>query len=167
MASNIGKRVLDGLNKQINDEMVSGYVYISMSTVFSDMGLNGCSKWARLRYNERMEDCMKIIDFISLRAAPVKFLPIPAPKRDWRAPLHIFEEVARVEQRTLLNFSSLVEIALADKDFSSFEFLQTFIKQQTEHDAFATYLLDRIRKMQSTDTGVLMFDKELGDKIGQ
>lgn len=164
MASNMGKRILDGLNKQINDEMVSTYTYLSMSTVFSDMGLNGCSKWARSQFNEKIEDYLKMIDFIALRAAPVRFLPVPPPKRDWRAPLHIFEEVSRVEQRILLNFSSLVETAMADKDFASFEFLQLFIKKQVENDAQATYLLDRIRKMQSTDTGVLMFDKELGDK---
>lgn len=164
MATTIGKRVLDGLNKQINDEMVASYTYLSMSTVFSDMGLNGCSKWARFQFNEKIKDYTKIVDFVILRAAAIRLLPVPAPKRDWRAPLHIFEEVVRLEQRISLNFSTLTDLSVGEKDYASFEFLEFFVKKQAENDALATYLLDRIRKMQSTDIGVLMFDKELGER---
>lgn len=161
MPSSIGKRVLEALSKQINDEMIIAYTFLSMVAVFSDMGLNGCSKWARVQYDGTTRRALKITDYILLRGAPVKLLPIPAPKRDWRAPLHMFEEVVRIEQRNSSNCTTLVETAVADKDYATQHFLMYFVNDQMKRDAFATYALDRIRKMQSTDVGVLLFDKEL------
>lgn len=164
MVSNIGKRVFENLNKQVTDEMATAYTFLSMSGVFSDMGLNGCAKWTRSQFEEKINRSLEIFDHIILRGAKVKFLPIPAPKHDWRAPLHIFEEITRIEQRTTTAFAAMLDIAIAEKDHGSVNFIRKFVDRQVEKDAFATYLLDRLRKMQSTDLGVLMFDKELADK---
>lgn len=54
---------------------------------------------------------------------------------------------------------------MSEKDHGTVNFVRWFVDKQVEKDAFATYLLDRLRKMQSTDLGVLMFDKELADKL--
>lgn len=165
MVTNVGKRVFENLNKQITDEMASAYTFLSMSGVFSDMGLNGCAKWTRSQFKEKIERGQKIFDHLLLRGAKVKLLPIPAPKHDWRASLHIFEEVIRLEQRTTTAFAAMVDIAMSEKDHGTVNFVRWFVDKQVEKDAFATYLLDRLRKMQSTDLGVLMFDKELADKL--
>ena len=164
MATNIGKRVFENLNKQVTDEMATAYTFLSMSGVFSDMGLNGCAKWARSQFEEKIERSLKIFDHILLRGAKIKFLPIPVLKHDWRAPLHIFEEVVRIEQRVTTAFAAIADISIAEKDHGTANFVKWFVDRQVEKEAFATYLLDRLRKMQSTDLGVLMFDKELADK---
>ena len=71
MATNIGKRVYEPLNKQITEEMIIAYTFLSMSGVLSDMGLNGCAQWTRSQFNEKIKRSQKIFDHIITRGAKV------------------------------------------------------------------------------------------------
>lgn len=164
MPTNIGKRVHEPLNKQITEEFIVAYTYLSMSSVLSDMGLDGCAQWTKMQFAENIENGVKIYNHIIDRCAKAKLLPIPAPKQDWRAPLHIFEEIARLEQKTTTSFSGIMDASAADKDHATYSFLKYFIDKQIEKESVAASLLDRLRKMQSTDLGVIMFDSELARK---
>ncbi|MDR0678081.1 MAG: ferritin [Holosporaceae bacterium] len=161
MNANLGKRVYEGLNKQICEELNSAYLYMAMSGVFKDMGLNGSARWIMLWAKGRRRDAMKIFEHIHKRGAKVKLQPITAPKQDWRAPLHIFEEVLRHEQRITGMVNAIYEFTIAEKDYQSQCFMTYFVNEQVEREATASSLLDKLRKMQSTDLGVLMFDSEL------
>ena len=136
MSVTFGKRIFESLNNQIKEELIIGYTLLSMSSVFADMNLKGCEQWAREQSQNRLQRSQKIFDHIILRGAKVKLMPIPAPKHDWRAPLHMFEEVSRIEQRTSGNFTAMVEIATAEKDYASLNFLQWFVEEQIKNDAF-------------------------------
>jgi ferritin len=165
MATNVGKRTFDSINKQITEEIQSAYMFLSMAGVFSDMGLDGCAKWSKKQFNERIERGIKLHDHITMRGDKIKLLPIVAPKQDWRAPLHIFEEVLRLEQRTAVVLSAILDLATSDKDYVTNDFIGYMLKQQMEKESFAKFLLDRLRKMQSTELGVIMFDSELVNRI--
>ncbi len=165
MSTNIGKRVYEPLNKQVSEEFILAYTYLSMSSVLSDMGLDGCAQWAKFQFNEKIKRGIKIYNHVLDRGAKVKLLPVPAPKQDWRAPLHIFEEIMRLEQRVTTAFAGMMDAATADKDHSTYSFLKWFIDEQVEKESIAASLLDRLRKMQSTDLGVMMFDNELSNRV--
>lgn len=164
MATNIGKRVYDPLNKQITDEYIFAFLFLSMSSVLSDMGLNGCSEWTKMQFHNRMFRGTLIYEHILKRGAKIRLMQMPAFKQDWRAPLHIFEEILRMEQRTTNAIAGIADLAIADKDHATNCFLRFFINQQVEKEAEITFLLDRLRKMQSTELGVIMFDAELSKK---
>ncbi|MDR1334016.1 MAG: ferritin [Holosporaceae bacterium] len=165
MAVSIGKRSYEALNKQITEEFASGYLYIAMSSVFKDMGLDGCASWIMQQSQERCRDAMKIYDHMQQRSAKIKLLPIPAPKQEWRAPLHIFEEVMRNTQKNTQCISGIYELSMAEKDYQTQSFIMWFISKQVEEEAQISSILDRLRKMQSTELGVLIFDAELGKKV--
>ncbi|GHU19394.1 hypothetical protein FACS189472_09110 [Alphaproteobacteria bacterium] len=160
-----GKRVHDALNKQITAEMTSSYTFLSMANVFSDMGLVGCSKWAMLQARDRLERSMRIYSHMRSRNGKVRFLQIQPPKQDWRAPLHIFEEIVRMEQGVSSAIMLLYDYALGDKDFQSQTLLMWFIEDQIGKESLAEELLNRFRKMQTTDLGVFMFDEEVNNRV--
>lgn len=164
MSVALGKRVYEILNKQITEELASSYLYLGMASVLSDMGLQGCSSWMIKQSEEEYEHAMKIYNHMLERGAKVKLLPITAPKQEWRAPLHIFEEMHRHEQKVTSLIHAIYEAALADKDYSTMSFIKWFIDEQVEEEATATDLLDRLRKMQGSELGVIMFDKELAQR---
>ncbi|MCR5224844.1 MAG: ferritin [Alphaproteobacteria bacterium] len=164
MAISLGKRVAEILNRQITEEFSSSYLYMAMSAVLSDMGLEGCASWMMKQAEEEYRHGMKIFNHMLERGAKVKLLPIAASKQEWRAPLHIFEEMQRHEQKVTSLIHAIYEAAVADKDYSTMSFIQWFIDEQVEEESVATNLLDRLRKMQSSDLGVLMFDEELGKR---
>jgi ferritin len=161
----IGKRIHEALNKQINEELIASYLFMAMSNVFEDMRLKGCAHWAHLQSREKYARAMQIYRHLMDRAVKIKFLPIPAPKQEWRAPLHIFEDIVRLEQKMSVSFYAFYEVSLAEKDYLSQPLLLQFIEKQRKAEMEAEGLLDRLRKMQGTDVGVLMFDENLAKLI--
>ncbi|MDR3179644.1 MAG: ferritin [Holosporaceae bacterium] len=162
-----GKRVFDLLNKLITEELMVAYTFLAMSSVLADMGLEGCSHWTEAQSEKRIWRSMRVYRHIRLRNGRVRFLQIPAPKQDWRAPLHIFEEIFKMEQRISSNIMSLYEFALGDKDYQTKEIIEWFIDDQMKNEAFVENLLGRFRKMQTTDLGVFMFDEEMERRTSQ
>lgn len=164
MSVALGKRTYEILNKQVTEEFASSYLYLGMASVLSDMGLDGCAHWMKLQAEEECTHAMRIFDHLIKRGVKVKLLPVQASKQEWRAPLHIFEEMARHEQRITLLMFAIYEAAIADKDYATLSFIQWFIDEQVEEEATAKSLLDRLRKMQSSELGVMQFDMELGQR---
>ncbi|MDR0555521.1 MAG: ferritin [Holosporaceae bacterium] len=164
MAVNFGKRVHEALNKQICDDFEIAYLYISMSSILKNMGLGGCARWVTNQSQKKYKRALKIFEHMQDRNSKVKLNPIAAPKQEWRAPLHIFEEMQRREQRISASLDAIYEITQAEKDYQSQCFLAWFINEQTEVEAMVTNLQDRLRKMQTTDLGVILFDMELSQK---
>ncbi|MDR0632463.1 MAG: ferritin [Holosporaceae bacterium] len=161
MGMSFGKRVYELLNKQISEEFGSSFLYMAMSAVLKDMGLDGCASWMMLQSKEKYQHAMKILEHIQERNAKVKLLPIAAPGQAWRAPLHIFEEMLRHEQKVSTLIDSIYELSVSEKDYVTQNFISCFVKEQSEKEAAVSNLLNRLRKMQSTDLGVIMFDTEL------
>jgi ferritin len=166
MAIPLGKRVHELLNKQVTEEFAASYLCFAMSGVFADMELFGCSKWMLNRSKEKLVRGEKLYNYITKRGVKVKLLQLPAPKQDWRAPLHIFEEFLRFEQKVANVYVAGYECAVADKDYPSQSFLMQFIEMQIEAEAAVVALLDRLRKMQTSDMGVLLFDAEVAKMNG-
>ncbi|MDR2646029.1 MAG: ferritin [Holosporaceae bacterium] len=165
MGVSFGKRVFDMLNKQISEEFGTAYLYLAMSGVLKDMGLTGCADWMMRQFQEEYRQAIKIYKHIQERGTKIKLLPIAAPKQEWRAPIHIFEEMLRHEQKNSVMINAIYEYALAEKDYQSLCFITEFVQEQAKKEATIAYLFDRLRKMQSTELGVIMFDAELSQKV--
>jgi ferritin len=132
-----------------------------MYILLKDMGLAGCATWMLAKSQGKTAQTVELCDYICYRGAKIRLQPIPAPKQDWRAPLHIFEEIIRLEQKSAASLATIYEAAVADKDYPSQHFLMQFISKQMKREMSITKILERLRRMQATDIGVLTFDREL------
>jgi ferritin len=165
MGVSFGKRVFDMLNKQISEELSLAYLYMAMSGVLRDMGLAGCALWMMKQSKGEYLQALKIFTHIQERSAKVKLLPIAAPKQDWRAPIHIFEEMLRHEQKNTVLINGIYEYSITEKDYQSLCFITEFVNEQVRKESEIAALFDKLRKMQSTELGVIMFDAELAKKV--
>lgn len=163
MVTDIGKRVYDLLNKQISESFQTSLMFLAIDGVFCDMGLNGCANWAKRQYTDAHSQAIEIFDHIMSRGGKVRFMPIPAFKQDWRAPLHIFEETLRIQTRMATCFCAIADSAVIDKDHVTHSFIAPFVQKQAKKEAEAAFLLDRLRKMQSTELGVILFDTNIAN----
>jgi ferritin len=159
-----GKRVYEVVNKHIMDEFASAYAFLTMSTVLFEMGLKGCAKWTEIQAKKRAERAMVVYHHMQMRNGKIRLLPIPITKQEWRAPLHIFEEMLRLEQRLAASITAIYEFSVGDKDFQTQGLLTWFIQEQLKNEATAEELLGKLRKIQSTDLGVFMFDAEMAHR---
>ncbi len=160
----LSKTMEDALNKQINRELYSSYLYLAMSAYFKSGNLDGFAKWMRVQAEEEKAHGMKIYDYVIARGGKVALLAIEAPKVKWASAGKVFEEVYAHEQKVTGMINALVELAIKEKDHATFEMLQWFVKEQVEEEENASAILVRIRMIGDVPGHLFCLDHELGER---
>lgn len=158
------KKMLNALNKQINAELYSAYLYLSMSAYFESINLNGCAHWMRAQANEEQTHAMKFYKFICERLERVEFTAIEAPKNEWASPLAVFENAFAHEQEITKMIHHLMVIALETKDYATQSLLKWFIDEQIEEEASADEVVQKLKMIGNHPAIVLALDQELGKR---
>lgn len=149
MSSAISKKMSEAINGQINREIYSAYLYLSMASYFDSIGLKGCANWMKIQYREEMMHAMKMYEYLYQRGARVIMLPIEAPLSEWGSPLAVFEATLAHEKKVTGLINGLVSIAKEEHDGDAIKFLDWFIKEQEEEEESAG---DKVAKFQKAGT---------------
>ena len=160
----IGKPMQDAMNEQINKELFSSFLYLSMAAYFEEKNLSGFAHWMRMQADEEREHAMKFYDFILERGGRVLLKAIDAPKTEWSSSLEVAEEVAAHEAKVTASIYALYELALQEKDYPAQVMLQWFISEQVEEEKNAGEIVADLKLIEDRGTAVLMLDKQLGKR---
>lgn len=160
----ISKVMQDAMNDQINKELCSSYLYLSMAAYFEDKNLPGFAHWMRAQEAEEREHAMKIYDFILERGGKVILKAIDAPKVEWASTLEIAEETAAHEAKVTASIYALYETALKEKDYPAQVMLQWFITEQVEEEKNAAEIVANLKLIEERGTAVLMLDHRLAKR---
>ncbi|MFC1515881.1 ferritin [Thermodesulfobacteriota bacterium] len=160
----LSERVEKALNDQLNAEMYSGYLYLSMNAYFKSINLDGFANWMYHQAIEEMEHGMKFYDFINQRGGRVTLQAIEAPPTEWDSPLDIFEETLKHEQKVTGLINSLVDTALAENDHATNIFLQWFVTEQVEEEESVGGVLEQLKLLGDAKGGLFMMDRELANR---
>jgi len=158
-------KILEEMNKQINEELFSGYLYYSMSAHFESVGLPGFAHWMRTQALEEQEHAHRFYNYINERGGDVKLQAIEAPQTEWSSPLQIFEAAYKHEQHITGRINKLVEIAQEEKDHASVNFLQWFVAEQVEEEASADEVVQRLKLVEDSKGGLFMIDREMAQRV--
>ena len=161
----LNTRILDELNKQMNAELYSAYLYLSMSAYFESINMAGCANWMRVQAQEEMTHTMKFYSFIVERDGRIKMSSIKAPPDEWNSPLDAFESAYAHEQKVTGMINDLVNIAIEEKDHATNSFLQWFVNEQVEEEATTEGIVQKIKLMGDTSGAMFMLDNELGQRV--
>jgi ferritin len=160
----ISKAMQEAINNQINKEMFSSYLYLSMSAYFEENNLSGFAHWMRLQATEENEHAMKFFDFLVERGGRVSLSAIETPKATWENSLNAFQQALAHEEMITASINSLYELALKEKDYASQIFLQWYISEQVEEEKNAGDIIHQLKMIDAHGTAVLMLDKQLGKR---
>ena len=160
----IGKPMQDALNEQINKELFSSYLYLSMAAYFEEKNLSGFGTWMRVQADEEREHAMKFYDFILETGGKVMLKAIEAPKTEWNSNLEVAEEVAAHEAKVTASIYALYELALKEKDYPAQVMLQWFISEQVEEEKNAAEIVANLKLIEERGTAVLMLDHRLAKR---
>jgi ferritin len=160
----LSKTLEDALNKQVNREFYSAYLYLAMSAYFETASLKGFAKWMRLQSKEERVHGEKIYNYILARCGRVTLGDIEAPKAKWASAGKVFEETYAHEQKVTAMIHNLVELATKEKDHATFEMLQWFVKEQVEEEANAGDILAQIKILGDVPGHLFWLDHELGKR---
>jgi len=135
----ISKKIEKALNKQINAELYSAYLYLSMVAYFESVNLPGFANWMKVQTQEELMHAMKIYDFVNERGGRVVLKAIEAPPTEWDSPLDAFEATYKHEQKVTGLINNLVNLAIEEKDHATSSFLQWFVNEQVEEESSVGY----------------------------
>lgn len=161
---NISKKMQDAINEQINAELYSAYLYLSMAAYFESMNLGGFAKWMRVQFQEEQAHALKFFEYVLERGGDVELKAIAAPKTKWSSTLEAFKEVQAHEQHVTSLINKLYEAALEDKDYASQALLQWYITEQVEEEKNAAEIVANLELIEARGTAVLMLDHRLGKR---
>jgi len=158
----ISKKMQDAFVDQINEELFSSYLYLSMAAWFESQNLRGMAKWMYVQAGEEREHGMKFYGEIVERGGRVKLTAIKEPQFEWKTPLEAFKAAFAHEQHITKRINDLTDMAIKEKDHASEIFLQWFVKEQVEEEATAEELLAKVAMIGDSKNGLFMMDRELG-----
>ena len=156
----IDKRLEEELNKQLNAELYSAYLYLSMSAYCADNNLAGFSHWMQLQFEEEQSHAMKFFQYILDRGGKVELKQINQPKQEWDGIIDVFAAVLKHEQSITKMINDLVNVAMEERDHATVNLLQWYVSEQVEEEATVSDLLDQLRLIEGKGAGLFMLDRE-------
>ena len=161
----LSQKMEKAYNDQINAELYSAYLYMSMASWFEGQQMMGFAHWLKVQSQEEMTHALKLYGHVNERGGRVQLAAIAGPPMDWNSPLAVFEEVLKHEQKVTGLINNLVDLAQAEKDHASFNFLQWFVGEQVEEEASAQDVIGKLKMVDQTSGGLFMLDKEMAARV--
>ena len=161
----IGEKMRKALNGQVNAELYSAYLYLSMCAYFESVDLAGFANWMRVQTQEEVAHAMKIYDYVNERGGRVILEAIEKPVSEWDSPLAAFGAVFAHEQKVTGLINELVNLAIEEKDHAANIFLQWFVNEQVEEEAGADAIVKKLKLVADAPGGLYMLDAELAQRV--
>jgi ferritin len=159
------KKIEESLNKEVNAEFYSAYLYLSMSAYFERQNMKGFANWMKVQYQEELAHALHIVDYINGRGGRVKLVAITAPKHDWKNSIEVFTDTLKHEVTVTDQINELVDISLKEKDHATVNILQWFVSEQVEEEANVSEILQQLKIIEGKGPGLFMIDRELKMRV--
>ncbi|MDH5461797.1 MAG: ferritin [Candidatus Bathyarchaeota archaeon] len=160
----ISKKLVDAINDQINYELYSGYIYLSMAAWFEEQNLDGMAQWMKKQAKEEYEHAMKFWDHVVDRGGRVILKTIEAPKIEWDSPLEVWKDACQHEMNVTKRIFKIGKIAEKEDDKSATPLLQWFYDEQVEEEEQTMKVRNQLRMIGDSTNALLMLDSKLGQR---
>ena len=161
----LSQQLHEALNAQINAEMWSAYLYLSMSVDAEAKGLKGVANWFYVQFQEEQDHARILMNYILSRDEKVTLLPIEEVRTEWASPLEMFQDTLTHEKKVTAMINNLAAIAAEDKDFASSNMLVWFVDEQVEEEESARGMITACEAVEGNKFGLYMLDKELAARV--
>ena len=157
----ISEKLEKAFNDQINKELYSEYLYLSMQAYFERLNLKGFVNWMNVQVQEEHAHAMGMFNYVHERGGKVELEAIDKPQVEWNSPLHVFEEVLKHEEFLTSRINALMDVAEEVKDRAALSFLDWYLKEQVEEESNVGGVLATLKLIKDDAKALLMLDKEL------
>jgi len=161
----LNEKMEEALNEQINRELYSSYLYLSMAAYSSAIGLPGFSHWFKVQVKEETIHGMKIFDYINMQGGRVRLKEIKEPPLEFGTPMEMFQKTLQHEQFVTRSINDLVELALSEKDEITVSFLQWYVEEQVEEEENDNEIIDKLKIVGENKDALAALDAELSKRL--
>ena len=161
----INEKVEKIIIDQINKEFYSAYLYLAMSSYFSNIGLLGFANWMRIQTQEETAHAMLMYDYLINRGVNITLAQIASPNHDWVSPLNVMEAVLKHEEYVTSLINNIMSIAEDAKDRATMSYFNWFIDEQVEEEGNAQDIIAKLKLIGEDKSALYLLDKDLSARV--
>ena len=158
------KKMENALNQQVNAELWSAYLYLSMSCDMDNKGYKGFASWFALQAKEEFEHATRFMKYLGARGGKVSLLQIDPVAQEWASPIDAFNETLQHEKVITDSIHKLMDMAVELNDYATQNMLKWFVDEQVEEEGTAHAIVEKLERIKDIPAGLYMLDKELGGR---
>lgn len=159
------KKIEDALNAQINAEMWSAYLYLSMAAYCHANGNPGMGKWFEIQFQEEQDHARIFFNYVIQRGGEVRLTAIEEVPTQWKSLVDVFESTLEHEKKVTSLINDLCALSMKENDYATQSMLKWFIDEQVEEEENAKTIIDKLKMIKDNGYGLYMIDKELGARV--
>ena len=161
----ISKKLQDAFNEQINKELYSEYLYLSMASYSYSKDMDGVANFFMVQTQEEHFHAMKMFNFVNDRGGRILLKPLAGPEVDFKSIKDLFEATLAHEKVVTASINNLMDIAIKENDHAAASFLKWFVDEQVEEEATIGKILSKLKLIGNDGQGLLMIDTELATRV--
>jgi ferritin len=160
----INEKMQNAFLDQINKELFSEYLYLSMKAYCLEKNLLGFANWFDVQVQEEHAHAMGMYDYVVERGGRVVLEAIEKPENTWENPLELFKAVLKHEEFVTSRINALMDVAEETKDRAALIFLNWYLKEQVEEEANVGGVIAQLELIGDDKSGLFALDKELATR---
>jgi ferritin len=158
----LSNKILNLLNEQIALEDYSANLYLAMSSWCANQKLSGAAKFLEAHSDDEHSHMRKLFTYVNETGSMAKIGALAQPPHQFDSIKDVFVKTFEHEQSITKKINELVDVALGEKDYSTFNFLQWYVAEQHEEEHLFRTILDMIDIIGVDGRGLFMIDREIG-----
>ena len=158
----ISTNLQKAINDQITAELWSSNLYLSMAFALKAEGWDGFAHWMYKQSDEEREHAIKLANYLTKRGGSALVNMIDVVPTGWGSVKEVFASVADHERHVSKLIDDLVDVASAEKDKATQDFLWGFVREQVEEEASVDAIVNKIEKCG--ESGLIYLDSELANR---
>lgn len=160
----LSPKIQDAINAQINAELWSAYLYLSMAMNFEAKGRPGIANWFKVQFQEEQAHAQVFINYVNQRGGRVMLKAIDEVPTEWDTALDAFKATLAHEQKVTALINALYTLAEQEADYATRDRLNWFVSEQVEEEDNCRQLIDKFSLIGDNGMGIYMLDQELGSR---
>ncbi len=160
----ISEKMQSAFLDQINKELYSEYLYLSMKAYFANLNLQGFVNWMDVQIQEEHAHAMGMFDYVIERGGKVTLEAIDKPQCDWQSPYEVFKAILAHEQYVTSRINALADVAQETNDRAAMILINWYIKEQVEEESNVGGVLAQLEMIGNDKHALYALDKELAQR---
>ena len=165
-------KISELLNKQINEELYSAYLYLDCAKHFDCAGLKGFANWYKVQAHEELEHAMKFYNYMQDQGCHIELKKLQAPnlteasgKGDGtERHLEVAKQGLDHEKHITKMINAIYDEAVQASDYRTMNFLDWFVAEQAEEETNARDMVDLLKLINDCSAALYIADSKMGER---
>lgn len=160
-------QMTEKLNHQLNLEFYSSNLYLQMSAWCDDQNFSTFARFLRDHAQEEMAHMHRLFDYVQSCGSFAVVGQIDAPAIEYASLGEVFNKAYAHEIKISQAINELVDYALTQKDYSTFQFLQWYVAEQHEEEKLFKTIVDKLELVGNNKRDLFFMDKDFNQMLSE